>query len=142
MPPNNEERSDDPMTMPDFSRAREKPLQFTIDGDVFDAVAVLPAGATRALIAMTAGDENDGVTKIEKMGEFMDIVLLPASAVLFAARMKDPVRPIDDEQIGEVCMWLVEQYGSRPTMPPTPSDGGRRIIGTTSTDGAQPPALV
>lgn len=122
--------------IPDFTRKRDEPLRFTIDGDTFECAPVLPAAGTRLLLALAETVEGSaGSAQIAMIGDFLDTVMLPESAERFAARMKDPARPIDDDQIGDVLKWLVERYGQRPTVPPTPSDGGRPTTGTISMDG-------
>lgn len=131
------------MTAPDFSKPRKEPLRFTIDGDEFACAATLPAAATNLLVEMAAlGDDPAAVGRqLGMIGDLLDMVLTPESAELFAARTRDPVRPIDYEQIGQVVKWLTEQYAARPTMPSTPSAGGRDESGISSTDGALPSAV-
>ncbi len=131
------------MTMPDFSKPRVEPLRFTIDGDVFECAGSLPAGGTRVLANLVAvqssDDEGKAIAGLQALGDFLDVVMLPESAKLFAERMKDPVRPITDEQIGDITDYLMESYGRRPTVPSTPSPDGRLSTGQISTDGVPAP---
>jgi len=73
---------------------------------------------------------------VEILGDFMDAVMFPESAKEFAERIRDPLHPIDDTQIGEIVIWLIQEYGERPTNPPSLSLPGRTETGQSSTDGA------
>lgn len=125
--------------LPDFSRkgAAPEPKRFVIDGYVYECTAILPAGATRDLARLARLHGTDNViSMIEVLGDFMDAVMLPECAKEFAARIRDPEHPIDDNQIGEIVVWLIREYGGRPTSPPLSSSDGRIPTGSTSTDGA------
>lgn len=133
------------MDIPDFSRPKTEPLRFRIDQDVFECAATLPAAGTRLLVTMAAAgdatiDTAVASAQLSMLGDFLDMVLMPESAKRFAERMGDPGNPINDDQISAVLKWLVEQYGQRPTMPPTASDGGRPATGELSTAGVSPSA--
>lgn len=126
--------------LPDFSakdRSTE-PKRFKIDNYVYECAAVLPAGATRDLAKLARMQEKGNVPEmIGVLGDFMDAVMYPTSALEFASRIRDPINTIDDAQIGDIVVWLVKEYGGgRPTTPPSRSARGRKSTGTSSTAGA------
>lgn len=127
------------IAIPDFSRTgpTPDPKRFAIDGYTYECSAILPAGATRDLARLAKLHGSDDIVGIiAVLGDFMDAVMLPASAKEFAARIRDPEHPIDDTQIGQIVVWLIREYGGRPTSPPLSSSDGRISTGITSTDGA------
>jgi len=101
--------------MKDFSRDRKK-IDFVIDGDQFDCVTAIPA---KTLMEMTGDfqgmDEEDPVQSIKAMMVVLQKFLLPRSFELFERRMGDQENPIELPQVNDVIMWLMEQYGMRPT---------------------------
>jgi hypothetical protein len=70
----------------------------------------------------------------------LELALMPDSWERFAARLSDKTRPIDDDQMSDVVLWLLEQYGLRPTEPSSPSSDGPASpeSGTSSTENSQP----
>lgn len=126
--------------MKDFSRARER-LQFTIDGDLFEAAPALP-GKTLTEFGKRFSDiaETDLADRLDIFADALSMVLLPDSNALFQKRFEDLERPIQLEQASDVIVWLLEQYGLRPTQPSSPSSSGPPSPepGTNSTDAAQP----
>lgn len=135
------------LSIPDFSRTEKKdPKRFVIDGYTYECSPVLPAGATRDLARITrlnataangdnAAQEEAGMEVVQALGDFMDAIMLPDSAAEFAKRIRDPLNPIDDEQIGKIVVWLIGEYGDRPTMQPSPALAGQSTT-QPSTDGA------
>ena len=126
--------------MKSFSRSRPK-IQFDIDGDVFTAAPGLPAGTLAEFGIRYADAVSDSGIKqqYDSLSAVIRLVLLPESYERFTARMTDSERPIDLEQLNEVIVWLLEQYGLRPTGPSSVSSNGSPALGpgTSSTDGAQ-----
>jgi len=111
----------------DFSKPRPQ-IAFTIDGDRFQAASALPGETLVTFAARFTGEEKEDRTIADQMAEFkaaLELVLLPDSYELFVSRMRDQTRPIDAEQVSEVIMWLLEQYGARPTQPSSPSAVGQ-----------------
>lgn len=138
----------------DFSEKRPDTLRFQIDEDVFEAVPAVGAQVMRDIIGMTDAAElatldvanvspEVAASRLPKVIEqvnrtlaFLDMVLLPESAQLFAARMNSADKPITMDQAFKVWTWLIEQYGGRPTRPSSPSENGHGGTGTSSTAGA------
>jgi hypothetical protein len=121
--------------MKDFSRDREL-INFTIDGDKFDCVPAIPAKTLMEMTSDFAGmDDDDPTQAIKAMMTVLEKFLLPASFALFERRMGDQARPIEFPQVNDVIMWLMEQYGMRPTEQSEPSAAGLPLPepGTTST---------
>lgn len=127
----------------DFTRKRKR-LTFTIDDDTFEAASVLPADVFAQFVTLY----NDRVqvdTMVEQIGmlkQALELALLPESWQRFAARLADKTNPIDDDQLSDVIMWLLEEYGLRPTQPSPPSSDGSAspASGTPSTESTQPEA--
>lgn len=153
--------------MKDFTRERATaPLEFKVDGDTFQAAAVLNAdqkmkaislvnslGTTQLDgIALGAIDPNNATqadverarniasaadtAALEVMG-ILDELLLPESAKRFAERMKSKTEPIELEQVFDIFQWLISEYGQRPTSPLVSSSNGHSGTGTPSTVGTQ-----
>lgn len=134
--------------MKDFgSKYHGEPREFAIEGQTYRIAAVLPAGALRDLTRLArladtidANNPNtaDTTSLVVGLGDFMDEVMFPESAVRFAKAIRDPERPIGMEQINDVLRWMVEEYSARPTQPLSPSPTGQSGTGTVSTAGPQP----
>lgn len=121
--------------MKDFSKER-KLIEFMIDGDKFDCVPAIPAQVLMDLTSeFTTMDEEDPTQAIKAMQTVLSRFLLPASYALFEKRMADQEKPIEFPQVNDVVMWLLEEYGMRPTEQPSDSVGGlpNPVPGTTST---------
>lgn len=123
------------MATRDFSRKREN-ITFTIDGEVFEAVPALPGDVLAEFAVRFTGteDTDDLSVRLSQWKAALELVLQPESYARFTARMKDPERPIELEQSSEIIVWLLEQYGMRPTQPPSPSSDGSpsQELGTNS----------
>jgi hypothetical protein len=110
--------------MKDFTRTR-KPIQFTIDSDVFDAAPAIPADT---LMDMTtqfeAMDEGSPDEMIKAMLTVLEQFLLPNSFRRFRERMGSQENPVEFPQVQEVIFWLLEEYGMRPTQQSSGSADG------------------
>ena len=127
----------------DFSRKR-KQLIFTIDDDTFEAAAGLPGDVFAEFVTLYNDrvDASSYKEQREMLKQALSLALFPDSYERFASRLNDKARPIDDDQMSEVVMWLLEEYGMRPTEPsPNSSDGpASPESGTNSTANTQPEA--
>jgi hypothetical protein len=123
----------------DFTKT-DKPdnVRFRIDDDEFEAVGTAPA---MAILDVSAVNQAKDMDKIRIILEFLDQVLIPASAERFAERLKSSVEPIDIDQAASVAVWLMERVYApeRPTEAPSPSQNGSGSTGPSSTDGAPAP---
>lgn len=129
--------------MKDFTRKRER-VTFTIDGDTFEAAPALP-GQTLTEFARRFADVGSASAE-DRLGIITDalsMVLLPDSSALFTKRFSDLENPIELDQASDVLIWLMEQYGLRPTQPSSVSASGSPSLepGTSLTDGPQQPAM-
>ena len=120
----------------DFTRQRKR-INFRIDGDLFEAARALPgrtltefANRYSELSGVPAGRQLDVIL------ESLELVLLPDSYKLFSDRFGDVRNPIELDQASEVILWLLGEYGLRPTQPSSNSAAGpeRPESGTNSTD--------
>jgi hypothetical protein len=127
----------------DFSRQRKR-LIFTIDDDTFEAAAGLPGDVFAEFVSLYDGRaEADSYRQQRDMlKQALSLALFPDSYERFANRLQDKANPIDDEQMADVVMWLLEEYGMRPTEPSESSSDGPASpeSGTNSTANTQPEA--
>jgi len=125
----------------DFTKKRKR-LAFTIDDDTFTAASVIPGDVFAEFITTYNGraEVDDYQQTHDALKHALSLVLLPDSYERFAARLKDHANPIDDDQMGDVVLWLLEEYGMRPTQPSQPSSDGPASpeSGTSSTESTQP----
>jgi hypothetical protein len=132
-----------PTAARDFSRKRKR-LTFTIDDDIFEAAQAMPAETYAEFVATYTGvDDEAGTRDIYKaMSAALQLVLLPESFTRFDERLRDRANPIDLEQLTDVILWLMGEYGMRPTQPSQPSSDGPASpeSGTSSTENTQPEA--
>lgn len=125
----------------DFSKKRKR-LDFTIDTDTFDAAVALPGDIYAEFVTLynKTGDVETYQDQHDLLKSALQLALLPESWDRFAARLKDKTRPIDDDQMADVVLWLLEEYGMRPTQPSQPSSDGPASpeSGSSSTENTQP----
>jgi len=130
-----------PPAAKDFSRQRKR-LDFTIDDDTFDAAPALPGDVFVEFVGLynSTGDVDGLKEQHDLLKQALELVLLDESWQRFAARLKDKARPIEDDQMSAVVIWLLEEYGMRPTQPSQPSPDGPSSpeSGTSSTESTQP----
>lgn len=111
----------------DFSRER-KAIQFRVDTDVFHAAPAIPAEIM--LEFATRYEDASSIKGVDKqydaLSGVLELVLLEDSYQLIRRRMRDRSRPIDLAQLNDIVVWLMEQYGMRPTRAPRESSPGRR----------------
>lgn len=127
----------------DYTVARPE-VWFQVDNDWFHAASALPGGtafefigAARRLSELAATDP--GAEPGEDILAMFDKILYPASATRFRERLFDVAQPIDVKQLVEIMQGLMEDYGLRPTQPPSASSDGSPSPdgGTPSTDALQ-----
>lgn len=126
--------------MKDFSIDRKPDLEFKVSDDVFYAVGDTPGGVILDLANMANAAE--GESKAGAITDFLDGVLLPDSAELFAERMRDTSNPITFGQLIAIFEWLLEEYtggieAGRPTQVAASSSNGSRRTGRSSTASAR-----
>ena len=130
-----------PAAARDFSKKRKR-LDFEIDGDTFDAAPALPGDVFAAFVTLYNGtvDTDTYQQQHDLLKRALELALLPESWERFAARLKDKARPIDGDQMSDIILWLLEEYGMRPTKPSQPSSDGPASpeSGTSSTENTPP----
>jgi hypothetical protein len=129
----------------DFTR-QPKVIEFRIDDDVFRCHPRLPAQVLIdfAVEADAMGDSPTGEQGIRAMLGVLEATLSAEQYRRFRDRMKDPVNPIDFEQVNEVVPYIMESYGLRPTTPSEESSDGPSSPGpgTSSTESTRPVELI
>lgn len=111
--------------MKDFSKIR-KPVVFTIDEDTFRGVPGVPAVVFVNFMAQaqSLGEDEDPEKYFELNVSLLKEVLDVPSFETFHRRINDRDQPIEVDQVNDVTMWLMDEYGMRPTeAPPSSSDG-------------------
>lgn len=130
-----------PSSARDFSRKRKR-LDFTVDGDTFEAAPALPGDIYAEFVTLynSTGDTDTYQEQHDLLKRALELALLEDSFHRFTARLKDKAKPIDDDQMADVVIWLLEEYGMRPTQPSQPSSDGSASpeSGTSSTENTQP----
>lgn len=125
----------------DFTKKRKR-LDFTIDGETFDAAVALPGDVYAEFVALynKTGEVESYQEQHDLLKSALQLALLEESWERYAIRLKDKTRPIEDDQTADVVLWLLEEYGLRPTQPsPSSSDGpASPESGTPSTESTQP----
>jgi len=125
----------------DFTVKRQ-PKRFRIDGDIFEAASAIPGETLVEFTVRFEKFQESGPLKesYEAILTALELVMLPDSYALLRKRLGDLANPIELDQIVDVAMWLLDQYGLRPTQPSSVSSGGSPSpeSGTSST-GSTPP---
>jgi hypothetical protein len=127
----------------DFTVAR-RPVRFRVDGDVFEAIAALPAMMAFELSEIGAR-LRDAPTTAARQAALLEVfgaILLPSSLERFVQRLGSPTEPIDAGQLIAIVQGLLGTYGLRPT-PPSPGSSPAPpapASGMPSTDGSPSPA--
>lgn len=125
----------------DFSRKRKR-LNFTIEDDTFEAAPALPGDIYAEFVTLynNTGSADTYQEQHDLLKRALELALLDESFHRFTARLKDKTKPIDDDQMADVVLWLLEEYGMRPTQPSQPSSDGPPSPepGTSSTENTQP----
>lgn len=123
----------------------DKPKRFRFNGpEVYEAPAMLPPKTIRALASMRGAlNSAPAEQQIDLVRDLVANILTAESAKRFIERFESSDDPIDIQRQLVPCIHrLIEAYGLRPTEPSPSSSTGGDGTGTTSTDGAQPEALI
>jgi hypothetical protein len=141
----------DEIEIRDFT-IKEKRAKFRVDDDVFEATAIMSIPMMQGMMQAARGigdvmgtaeeDENSVASKLEKIYEIFDKILIPTSAKRFRERLE--AEPASDDaldarrQVIPILYYLLEKYGLRPTTPSAESSDGSpsESSGTTSTPGS------
>jgi hypothetical protein len=125
----------------DFSRRRDAKT-FVIDGDTFEATSALPGEVFVQFTEHFAEfEESDSWrNNFDALAAALELVLLPESYKLLRSRLADLTNPVDMEQMADIVLWLMDEYGLRPTQPPSDSSDGSPDpeSGTSSTENTPP----
>lgn len=125
----------------DFSRKRTSKI-FTIDGETFEAAAAIPGEVFAEFTKRYAslGEDATWAESYEALRSALELVLLPDSYKRLHARFKDLTQPVDLDQMADIVLWLMDEYGMRPTQPSSDSSDGSPgpESGTSSTESTPP----
>ncbi len=137
----------EPAPTPDFTKPRE-PHRFRLGGYDYAAPAIISSIALRKASALATSfqgvDTGDAQAVIAAIGEAFTILVPGAQGQEINQRITaDEDDPIDLQSEALPCLlWLMGQYGLRPTQPSPPSPNGSPTPtgDTPSMAGASPEA--
>jgi hypothetical protein len=132
------------MSEKDFTRKREQ-IRFTIDGDRFEAAPAVPAEVLVEFanrFSGTSAGVGDSADTFGTVMSVLELVLVPESYERLRARAGDRVNPVEIDQLSDVILWLLEQYGLRPTQPPSSSATGPASLASGTSSMASTPGVV
>lgn len=121
----------------------KEPITFTLAGETFTALPEAPGAALNDLASgITLDEKGYRVYSAPNLIAFVTAVLVEEEEVegedgtmervptddveRFLALMRDKRRVVPIDTLGEVVMWLAEEYGDRPSPPSARSARGRR----------------
>lgn len=111
----------------DFTKKRSR-IPFQIDNDRFEAAAAIPAGTLVQFVVKFSDLQNMTVDKkVSVLSEVLEMVLTKESYSRLQERLTDPDEPVDLDQLNEIIVWLLGEYGLRPTQQSSPSQVGLPI---------------
>jgi hypothetical protein len=132
------------MSEKDFTRKREQ-IRFTIDGDRFEAAPAVPAEVLVEFanrFSGTSAGVGDSADTFGTVMSVLELVLVPESYERLRARAGDRANPVEIDQLSDVILWLLEQYGLRPTQPPSSSATGPASLASGTSSMASTPGVV
>lgn len=114
--------------------AKRSPVQFTLGGERFTLLAVIPIGAGFDLIDAPEPNPGDSMESAatRALCSFIRGVLVDGDQDRWDAVLHSTADPVDPEAILEVATYITEVYTGRPTVPSTDSSGGRPASGGSS----------
>jgi hypothetical protein len=115
-------------------QAKRVPVQFTLGGERFTLLPVIPIGSAFDLIdapEITSSDDM-GSTAVRALCSFIAGSLADGQTERWEAVLRSTADPVDPESILEVATYITEVYTGRPTGPSTGSSDGRKPSGQTS----------
>jgi hypothetical protein len=108
-----------------------EPLSFSLVGENFEVAPAVQGHVLLNFVANASGD--DGGAAAQALDQFFMKIMNSEEFARFKEHLDNPRVIIDMEKLGEIAGWLVEEYTTRPTRPPTSSADGESTTGTTST---------
>lgn len=125
----------------DFS-GPDDPITFQIRDQVFTARDDVPLGQVGQLATVGEQLEKGGADAVEHLLALFEKLLEPESYQRFQQAATNPTGKavIGMRRTMPIVLWLLEQYGLRPTQASSGSGDTSSENGANSTDGAQPEA--
>jgi hypothetical protein len=117
-----------------------EPLSFSLVGETFKVTPAIQGHVLLNFVADASGD--DGGAAAKALDQFFEKVMETEEFKRFKAHLENPRIIIDMEKLGEIAGWLVEEYTTRPTQPPTSSADGESTTGTSQTGAVSSAASV
>lgn len=125
----------DSVQMRDFTKKR-KPVQFAYSGVVYRCYPGLAPESLQELLQYAEGvDASNALTSLDS---FFGLVMNADNAALIRAKLRDREDPLELDTAADIMMWVLEQYGLRPTQSSPDSSNGSPTgaDGTPSMAGA------
>lgn len=105
------------------SSVNKEPIVFKLHGEEFTCV---PSLQGKALLGIVSGaSAEDGAAAAKSIIDFFEVCLVAESYERFDNLLSDPEKIVSVDTLGDITAWLVEQYSSRPTKGPEPSQSGQ-----------------
>lgn len=121
-------------------RLRERdPISFTLAGQTFTCLPVIPVGAALDLEEAPEVDEDEA-RAARALARFIDSALIDDDRERFAETLRQREDPVDGTALFDIAVWLAGEYAARPTSPFTGSSGGRPSNGQSSSSEPSPTA--
>lgn len=111
--------------MKDFSRPRTE-KKFQIDGDVFEAAPAIPGDVLAEFgTRFDSFSREPGADRLSILSDALELILFPESFARLKTRLRDQTNPVELAQLSDIIVWLLEEYGLRPTQPSSASPDGQ-----------------
>lgn len=96
-----------------------EPLGFDIDDESFTARPAIPGAV---ILDFIAAGQDGGLAIATQLINFYESALEPSEFARFQKKIYDPDVIVDEELLGEIVAYLVEEYTSRPSAASSESD--------------------
>jgi len=130
-----------PMTMKEFTTAAEsveitgdEMIEFKIDGE--SCHAFQPSNGQLAVLLASIASTQQWTHQVAGVINFFDAVLDDESSAYITRRLLERTDQFGLDEVQDIIQWLVEEWSSRPTQPPSgstpsPPKGGRKSTART-----------
>jgi len=112
----------------------EEMMEFTIDGQACRAFQ--PSNGQLAILLASVSSTQSWTHQVAGVINFFDAVLDDESSAYITRRLLERTDQFGLDEVQDIIQWLVEEWSSRPTQPPSgstpsPPKGGRKSTART-----------
>lgn len=120
--------------MKDFTK-KKKVVQFAFDGEVYRCYPGLAPEGLQDLVRFA--DDITAENAMKSLHGFFDVVMNEENARKIQAKLRDKESPLEIDVATDMMLWILEQFGLRPTQSspdsstgsPTGDDGSPSEVG-------------